>query len=196
MYLFRPRLLEAMRLAHWYLGRPGTGLIPTQSGTPVETHGEAKMSRLHQVGFAGSIFVIYSMVGPLLRWAISPAIEFRANVSPSLGDFINDLAVLLWPSWYLGVFEYSLGYSGALAIMLISHISFHALLGFLAGYLVGSLRAVLALYLAFAAALFYFAIYRTGFDLSSFNPFSLGVALLIGAVPFLLARRLTVESPH
>ena len=136
------------------------------------------------------IFIASAFVGPLIRLATWPPSKFEQGSFLSIGDFVYDLVLLLWPTQPLAVIEVNTGSWVAIVVSVAANILLFGLLGVVAGFSAKQRLGLLALYVVVCALVLLLALWGAGFSFAYLNVVALLVALLLYAVPFWATDRL------
>jgi hypothetical protein len=137
------------------------------------------------------LFGLMGLVGPCVRWLTWPPSAFEQSTSTALSTFVYDLVFLLWPTQLLAVMEVNIGVASAGLVAVSANVLLFAMVGAMAGILVKSRRGIIALYLSQGLLVFLLALWGAGFSIAHLNVVIVVVALLMYAVPFILAVRLS-----
>ena len=149
-------------------------------------------SNVRTLVFSVLIFVASALAGPLIRFAMWPPSKLEQGFS--IGDFVYDLVLLLWPTQPLAVIEVSVGAFLAVAVSVGANILLFAAAGIVAGISASWPARLLSVYLAICVMLLILALWSAGFSFAHLNMIALSVAFVLYAFPFWAVFRLAEKS--
>jgi hypothetical protein len=135
------------------------------------------------------VFSAAGLLGPLIRFAAWPPSRFNASAPKSVGNFLYDFVLLLWPTQPMAVVEVNVGSVAAAALAIIANLIVFAILGAAVGIIGGTRTRVVVAYVAVCGLLFLFDLWGAGFSFAYLNVLALVVALVLYAVPFWVITR-------
>ena len=132
------------------------------------------------------VFLTCGLAGPLLRWATWPP----KPASPG-GDFVYDLALLLWPAQPLAVMEATIGPLAAIAFSIGVNVVIFGVVGIVAAIVADRISRLTALYALVCLGVLLFALWTAGFSVAFVNMGALVVAFGLYALPFVTVSRIS-----
>jgi len=136
--------------------------------------------------FAALVFAGAGLSGPLIRVWIWPWIE--AGLSERTASFVYDLMWYLWPTQLLGLYEPSIGSTGAALLSVAGNVLFFALLGLAVGAAAQWRAGLLFAFAGLCGIVAMIAMLGSGFSLAHVTWAPLSVSLVLYAIPVLLVR--------
>lgn len=146
------------------------------------------MNRIWNWSQISAVFAAAGLIGPIIRWMAWPPSAIERH-SPWLGQLITDLTSLLWPTQALAVVEANVGSHVAAVLAAAANVAVFALAGAGISLLVRSARGLAVAYLVVALIVVFVAVASLGRTYTAASITSLGIALLVYAVPFYLSAR-------
>ena len=131
------------------------------------------------------VFSAAGLLGPLVRFAAWPP----SRAPKSVGNFLYDFVLLLWPTQPMAVVEVNVGSVAAAALAITANLIVFAILGAAVGMIGGTRTRAMVAYLAVCGLIFLFDLWGAGFSLAYLNVLALVAALLLYAVPFWVVMR-------
>jgi len=91
------------------------------------------------------------LLGPLVRFAAWPPSKFNTSAAGSIGNFLYDFVLLLWPTQPVAAVEVNVGSLRAAAMAITANLLAFAILGALVGIIGGTRARVFVSYMAVCA---------------------------------------------
>jgi hypothetical protein len=113
------------------------------------------------------------------------------GLSSSIGDFVYNLVLLLWPAQPLVVIEVNTGRFAAAIVSVGANLLLFSVVGATVGILAGKSVALVGVYVFVCAMAFALARWASGLPFMYLEVSALAVALFLYAVPFFIAFRLS-----
>jgi hypothetical protein len=138
-----------------------------------------------------ALFLLAALVGPalaLLGWLCSSLLG-PAGVLSTIGAFLSDLVLLLWPFQVLGVAEASLGSTLAISVAVAANLMLFAVLGVGAWSIAKKPAMMLVLYFLVIATVFWGSLWGAGYQLRFVSWSGFTAAALFYAGLFAVASR-------
>lgn len=138
------------------------------------------------IRFAGVVFAVAALAGPLIRYATWPPSWFEKVTSTRAEGFVYDLVFYLWPAQPLAVVEASVDRPTTVVLAVGGNVLLFILVGLVVGSTAGRPRAGPMAYAAACGLLLLFALWGAGFSPEQLDWFPLIVAIVLYAIPFWL----------
>ena len=132
------------------------------------------------------IFLLAGLIGPLIRWIV-PSAPTGQGLSSSIGDFVYNLVLLLWPAQPLAAIEVNTGRFVAAIVSVGANLLLFGVVGALVGILARKPVGLVALYMVVCAMVFSLARWASGLPFTYLEVSALVASLFLYAVPFFIA---------
>jgi hypothetical protein len=136
-----------------------------------------------------TIFLTAGLVGPLIRWVV-PVTPTGSDIRPSIGDFVYNLVLLLWPAQPLAVIEVNTGKLVAAIMSVGANLLLFGLVGVVAGFCARKPGGLGLIYLTVCAMVVALALWAFGRPFTSAEASALASSLVLYAFLFIVVFRL------
>jgi hypothetical protein len=144
---------------------------------------------MRTVLWPAAIFLVTGLTGPFIRWVV-PVTPTHTEVGASLGDFVYNLVLLLWPAQALAVIEVNTGRLAAGIVAVGTNLVLFAVVGVVSGICARKPLALLSIYLVVCMMVVALAVWAFGRPFTSTEIGALACSVILYAIPFLTVFRL------